>query len=274
MAIACAKEGANVGLTSRTLDQLNEVKAEIEKLGTEVKVSVKAADITKYDEVEAAFKQFSEELGKINGVVANAGTTWKAPTHEMDPEKFKFIIDVNILGVFHSFKAAYPLLDMENKKDPARFIITGSNTYPKMPIPMQVAYTASKFAVIGLMDALSLEYSGKPVTFNTILPAMVDTKLLRGRKAGDGNKPDNVMNPSDLSDYYLFFMTKDARRMSDTPVIVPDLEKMKDIMAEAPAEKKADWDAFKGYLEETDASLYGKIKKLKKLAKFLLSRSA
>ncbi|MFX0102742.1 MAG: SDR family NAD(P)-dependent oxidoreductase [Candidatus Hodarchaeota archaeon] len=272
VAIAYAKEGANVGLTSRTLDQLNEVKAEIEKLGNGVKVSVKAADITKYEEVEAAFKQFGEELGKLNGVVANAGTTWKAPTHELDPEKFAFTINVNLLGVFHTFRAAYPFLDMEDKKDPARFLITGSETYPNLPMPMQVAYTASKFGVVGLMNAMSMEYGGKPITFNTILPSMTDTKLLRGRKAGDGNKPPNVLNPWDLDDYYIFFMTKDARRLSDQLAVVLDFEVLKKIIAEAPAEKKVDWDTFKVYLEEKDASLNARIKKLKKLAQFLLSR--
>ncbi|MFX1352431.1 MAG: SDR family NAD(P)-dependent oxidoreductase, partial [Promethearchaeota archaeon] len=72
VAIACAKEGANIGLMSRTLEELNNTKQEIISLGINVKVVVKTADISKYDEVEVTFKTFFEELGPLNGVVANA----------------------------------------------------------------------------------------------------------------------------------------------------------------------------------------------------------
>ena len=55
MAIAFAKEGANLGLTSRTLDELNDTKKEIENLGAGVKVVVRTGDITKYEETEEIF---------------------------------------------------------------------------------------------------------------------------------------------------------------------------------------------------------------------------
>ena len=58
VAKACAIEGANIGLTARTLEELNKVKEEIEGLGTEVKVAVKTADITKFEDVEEAFNHF------------------------------------------------------------------------------------------------------------------------------------------------------------------------------------------------------------------------
>ena len=61
VAKACAIEGANIGLTARTLEELNKVKEEIEGLGTEVKVAVKTADITKFEEVENVFNHFKDE---------------------------------------------------------------------------------------------------------------------------------------------------------------------------------------------------------------------
>jgi 3-oxoacyl-[acyl-carrier protein] reductase len=78
IAIACAKEGANIGITSRTLEQLNNVKKEIEDLDINIKVIVRTADITSYGEVEKIFKEFHDELGLLNGIVANAGKSWKA----------------------------------------------------------------------------------------------------------------------------------------------------------------------------------------------------
>jgi len=103
VAIACAKEGANIGLTARTLDELNEVKDEILKLGTEVRVSVKPADVSKYEEIEGAFKAFHEDLGKFNGVIANAGYSRMWNSHEFDSNKFTEIMTVN---VYYSYAKA------------------------------------------------------------------------------------------------------------------------------------------------------------------------
>ena len=82
IAIACAKEGANVGLTSRSIDELNETKKRIEGIGVDIKVIIKPADITKYGEVEKIFKEFHDELGLLNGIIANAGYSRMSNTHE------------------------------------------------------------------------------------------------------------------------------------------------------------------------------------------------
>jgi len=272
VAKACAKEGANVGITARSLDELNQVKSEIESLGTGVKVSVKTADITNYKEVEKILKEFSEDLGLLDGVIANAGASRRGATHEFDPDTFEMIIKVNILGVFNTFKAAYPHLRKDNKKDKARFIITGSAAYPNA-MPKFAAYTATKYATVGLQKELALEYKRENITFNQILPTMVDTKLLRGGKAGDGDKPPGVMDPWDLNDYYIFLLTKKANRVNDELIFASDIQAVEKIIAEAPAEKKENWDVFKEYLESNASRTYENVRKLGKLIDFLLEQA-
>ncbi len=140
VALACAKEGANVGLTARTLDELNDVKDEIINLGTGVRVSVKTANVTKYEEIEDAFKIFYEELGEFNGVIANAGYSRMWDSHDFDSNKFSEIINTNVSGVFYTFKAAYPHLKRDDKKEKSRFVITGSAAFTN-PMPKFAAYT-------------------------------------------------------------------------------------------------------------------------------------
>ena len=272
VALACAKEGANIGLTSRTLEQLNNVKKEIEELGTGVKIVVKAADITIYEEVEKIFTEFSEELGLLNGVIANAGRSWMESAHEVDPEKFAMVINVNILGVFHTFKAAYPYLKKDNKKDKARFIITGSAVYPSV-MGRFSSYTASKYGVVGLQRELATEYKKENINVNMILPMQVDTKMLRGRRAGDGNKPPNVLNPEDLNDYYLFVLSDYGNRVNDELIYPSSFEAMKMIIMETPEEQKENWDIFKEFLENKSPNLYKDVKKLGKLGEFILNQS-
>jgi len=272
VALACAKEGANVGLTSRTLEQLNNVKQEIEELYTGVNVIVHNADITNYDEVEKIFKAFKEDLGLLNGVIANAGRSWRANAHEVPPEKFAMVINANILGVFHTFRAAYPYLKKDDKDNKARFLITGSAVYPSVMGGFS-SYTASKYGVVGLQRELATEYKRENILVNMILPMQVDTKMLRGRRAGDGNKAPGVLDPEELSDYYLFLLSDGANRINDELVYPNSFEAMKLLIKKAPMEKIGDWDTFKIYLEEASPNLYKELKKYGKLAEFILNRS-
>ena len=272
VAKACAKEGANIGLTARTLEEINKTKEEIENLGTGVKIAVKTADITKINEVEDVFNHFKDELGMIDGVIANAGASRMGNTHEFDEDRFANIINVNIIGVFNTFKAAYPHLKKDDKKSKSRFIITGSAAFIQA-MPKFAAYSASKYATVGLQRSLSAEYKKENINFIQILPTMVDTRMLRGRKAGDGGKPDNVMNPWELNDYYVFMLSENANRMDDVLVVTADMQDVKRIINEAPVEKRENWEVFKPYLEEQSPKLFGNVKKFGKLIEYLLNEA-
>lgn len=272
VAIACAKEGANVGLTSRTIDELNDTKKEIEKLGHDIKVIVKTADITDPIGVERLFKEFNEELGLIDGVIANAGASRMGNTHEFDPKWFSLIINVNILGVFNTFKAAYPYLKKDDKKSKARFIITGSEAYPQA-MPKFAAYTATKYATVGFQKALAAEYKRENINFIQVLPTMVDTRLLRGKKAGDAaTRPTTMMIPGDLNDYYIFLLSDEANRINNQLIMSSDIQTVKKIIGEAPADKKENWDAFKVYMNDIAPKTLNNVKKLGKFIEFLFTR--
>jgi 3-oxoacyl-[acyl-carrier protein] reductase len=269
IAKACAEEGANIGITSRTIEELQETKEQITNINPDVKTALKTADINDYSEVEDLFNYFHKELGLLNGVIANAGASGRYDTHKFTPEKFALIMDVNVDGVFHTFKAAYNILKKDEKKDKARFIITGSAAYPNA-MPKFTAYTASKYAVVGFQRAVALEYRRENINFNTILPTMVDTQLLRGDKAGDGNAPPGVMDPKELSKYYIFLLSEHANRVNDELISVNQFEQLYDIIKETSEEKKEDWDTFKDYLEKNQQNIYDNIRKQWRLAKFLL----
>ena len=271
VAKASVKEGANVGITSRTVEELNIAKKEIESVRIGSKVILKTADITKYEEVEKVFKEFNVELGLIDGVIANAGASKMGDTHTFDPNIFDFILKVNVLGIFNAFKASYPYLKKDDKKSKAKFIITGSEAYPQA-MPKFAAYTATKYATVGLQRAFVAEYKKENINFNQILPTMVDTRLLRGKKSGDGNKPENIMNPWDLNDYYLFLLSDDSNKINDQLIFSSDINTIKKIINEAPLEKKENWEIFKVYIEEKAPKTFNNVKKLGAFIEFLLSR--
>ncbi|MFX1391536.1 MAG: SDR family NAD(P)-dependent oxidoreductase [Promethearchaeota archaeon] len=272
IAIACAKEGANLGLTSRTKEELDAVKNEIDQLGMNIKVITKTADITKFGEVTEAFLTFNNELGLLNGVIANAGYSRMWSTHEFINEKFAEILNVNVLGVFYTFKAAYPVMKKDDKKDKARFIITGSEAYPNAPSKL-TAYVATKYAVVGMQKAMSAEYKRENINFTMVLPTQVDTSLLRGKKAGDGNKPDHVLNPWDLNDYYLFLLSEKANRIDNALIFSYDFQEVKRVLADAPSSKKENWEVFEEFFKDQAPKSYDNVKNYGKLVDFLISRT-
>ena len=272
IAIAYAKEGANLGLAARTLEQLNETKRLIEDLQIEgVNVVVHTADVTKLEELEEAFKIFHDKLGLFNGVLANAGITRRAITHEVTTERFLKVLMINVVGVYHTFKAAYPYLNKNNKKDRARFIITGSQAF-RTPLPLFASYSASKYAVVGLQKAMALEYRLENITFNQICPQFVDTRITRGDAAEDGQRPEDYLDPWDLNDYYLFYLSDASNKVNNEFVFTEDFEKVKKLIKDAPKEKKTDWNSFKDYFEETSKRLYNDVKKNRRFIEFLLTR--
>ncbi|TFF69133.1 MAG: SDR family oxidoreductase [Promethearchaeota archaeon] len=271
IAIASAKEGANLGLISRTMEEINQTKDIIKSKGFPSKVVINVADVTNYDALAKVFKGFYEELGPFNGVIANAGYSRMWATHEFINEKFSEILDTNILGVFYTFKAAYKFMKKDDKKDKARFIITGSEAYPNAP-PRLTAYVASKYAVVGMQKAMASEYKRENINFNMVLPTQVDTRLLRGKKAGDGNKADHVLDPSDLNEYYLFLLSDYANKVDNALIFTYDIKETKKILRDAPENKKDNWDNFQEYLKIESPEIYEKVKNQDKLIDFIITR--
>ncbi|MHA1509325.1 MAG: SDR family oxidoreductase, partial [Promethearchaeota archaeon] len=228
------------------------------------------ADVTKYDEIENAFKAFHEELGEFNGVIANAGYSRMWNSHEFDSNKFTEIMTINVSGVFYAFKAAYPYFKKDDKDNKSRFIITGSAAFTS-PMPKLAAYTASKYAVVGLQSALALEYKKENINFNMVLPTQVDTRMLRGRKAGDGNKPPNVLNAKELNDYYLFLLSDKANKTDNALIFTNDFGVIRNLISKAPPVKRENWEVFKPYLEENAPKIYSNVRKLGKLVEFIIN---
>lgn len=107
-AIALAKEGVHVGLLARTESTLKEVAADIKTLG--VNVAYAAADVSSKEQVEAAIASLTNDLGSADILINNAGIASFASVLDMDPEEWKKIIDVNLMGTYYVTRAVLPQL--------------------------------------------------------------------------------------------------------------------------------------------------------------------
>lgn len=193
-AIAFAKEGINVGLLGRTIENLEKVAAELQEFG--VKVSLATADVSNMESVNAAVESIKAELGAIDILVNNAGISKFGNFLEVDPEDWAKIIQVNVMGVYYVTRAVLPEMIERQTGD----IINISSTAGQKGSPVTSAYSASKAAVIALSESLMLEVRKQNIRVTTLTPSTVATDMAVELKLTDGN-PEKVMQPEDIADF-------------------------------------------------------------------------
>lgn len=159
------------GLYDINQDGLTEVEAE---LGAE-NCHVAVLDVTKREDWATAMTGFSEATGgKMNVLFNNAGIGRHGWLEDIPPEESDLVIDVNLKGVINGIYAALPLL----KETPEARIVNTASTAGVAGAPRLAVYSATKFAVRGLTEALDIELSGLGIRCTSLMPWFIDTPIL------------------------------------------------------------------------------------------------
>lgn len=193
IAIALAQEGVNVGLLGRTEKNLISLAEELKTYP--VKVAMATADVADMDGVNSAVAKIKTDLGAIDILVNNAGVGAFGKFMEMEPAKWKEIIEINLMGVYYVTRAVLPEMIDRQIGD----IINVSSTAGKNGAAVTSAYSASKFGLIGLSESLMQEVRKHNIRVSTMLPSTVATDMAMDLKLTDGN-PDKVMQPEDFAE--------------------------------------------------------------------------
>ena len=196
IALALAQEGVNVGLLARTESQLQEVADEVRKLG--VKAAIVAADVADRAAVNQAVEKVKQELGPVDILINNAGIGTFGKFLEMEPAEWEKIIQVNLMGVYYTTRAVLPEMIERQAGD----IINISSTAGQRGAAVTSAYSASKFAVMGLTESLMQEVRKHNIRVSALTPSTVATELAISNNLTDGN-PEKVMQPEDLAEFII-----------------------------------------------------------------------
>ena len=196
LAVALAHEGVHVGLLARSANQLQAVAAELQALG--VRTSMAAADVADEAAVNAAVTHLSRELGPVDILINNAGIGTFAKFLDMPVADWEHIIQVNLLGVYYTTRAVLPAMLARQAGD----IINISSTAGQRGAAGSSAYSASKFAVMGLTEALMQEVRKSNIRVSALAPSTVATELAMSNNLTDGN-PEKVMQPEDIAEFVI-----------------------------------------------------------------------
>lgn len=113
------------------------------------------------------------DLGDVDVCVSNAAiTTTIAPAHRMTPEQWQRDLDVNLTGAFRVVQACLPGM---RERGRGRIVAISSGA-ARHGLPGQVAYSASKAGLVGMVLTVAAENAGRGITANAILPGLVATE--------------------------------------------------------------------------------------------------
>lgn len=192
-AIAFAQEGINVAITGRNEETLKNTVAELKALG--VNAIYEVFDIASQQEVQKGIASIKSQFTNIDILVNNAGIAAFGSFLEMDFQKWTDIINTNVLGMYYVTKEVLPGMVENNVGD----IFNVSSTAGLTGNPGTSAYSASKFAVIGLSESLMKEVRKNNIRVTTLTPSTIASDMSLELGITDGN-PERVLQPEDFAE--------------------------------------------------------------------------
>ena len=218
----CKPVGTNM-IPASTPDDLRQTVEQIEATGQ--RVVSEEVDVRDPDGLRALVDRGMQELGRLDIVVANAGILTWARTHELTREQWQDVIDTNLTGVFNTVQAALPHLLEQGTG--GSIIVTSSSAGLKGQ-PFTTSYTAAKHGLVGLVNALAIEYGEYGIRANSIHPCGVTTPmgdapglmdLINERAATVGpvfmnTLPVDFIEPEDVSNAVAFLASDEGKHIT------------------------------------------------------------
>lgn len=221
-----ADEGANVALADVRIDQAETVRNAIAARGGEALVL--PVDVSVEADVRESLAAAVARFGGLSTIVNCAGLVHVGLLHEYDAADWDRLMGVNLKGIFFSFKHGLPYL----RRNARSYMVNVGSVSSFVGQARTPAYTASKFAVLGISRSIALDYAATGLRCNCVCPGITDTPLLRGHLA---NTPDpeatlanrlrrvpmrSAMSPDDVARAALYLSCEDSSGVTGTSLVV------------------------------------------------------
>lgn len=193
VALAMAREGADVIIAARTKPEIDHVAGEITRLGHRA-LAVKT-DAVDYEQVKKMVQDTLSKFEKIDILVNCQGQSLVKPTFEVSPEEWDVTLNSNLKSVFQTCAAVLPNMV---KQRSGHIINISSKVAATGGAAGVAAYTAAKAGVIGLSQSLALEFKSYNIKVNVICPAPMDTTM-RWKATPDFDRK-KVMRPEEIAE--------------------------------------------------------------------------
>jgi NADP-dependent 3-hydroxy acid dehydrogenase YdfG len=188
-----ADAGYRLVLAARSEDRL---RALAEELGGEERAIARRCDVSVWDDQEALVAAALERFGRIDVAFANAGFGAKRGFLEESPEQWHAMVDTNVLGVAYTIRAVLPHF---RERNAGHFLLT-SSVAGRRALPGSL-YSATKWAVCGMGEALRQEVAETDIKTTLIEPGMTDTPFFDSR-------PSEALHDDDIARTVIFALSQ------------------------------------------------------------------
>ncbi len=178
-----ARGGYNLSLVSRSEESLKKVKEELSRYGIDILTF--PADVSDFKRAQEIVNETVKEMGRIDVLVNNAGTTLDKFLLRTTEEDWDRIMDINLKSVFNYSKAASRYM----LKQKGGVIINVSSVVGLIGNAGQASYAASKAGIIAFTKSLAKELGSRNIRVVAVAPGFIETDLTRNL-------------PQDIKDYY------------------------------------------------------------------------
>lgn len=172
IARAFIARGAKVMLADRDSEGL--AKAEAELTGSGAEVGSVICDVTDIEALKAAANATVERFGKVHIVVNNAGVAVGGKPGAIPLEDWRWIVDINLLGVAYGVEIFAPLIASHGE---GGHIVNTASMAGHVAMPGMGPYHATKYAVVGYSEALKLELGPQGIGVSVLCPGWVKTNI-------------------------------------------------------------------------------------------------
>lgn len=170
-AIGLAEAGADVAVCARRADRLEQTRASVEALGRRC-IAV-SADVSKVEDCDRAVQETLDKLGSVDILVNNAGVGTAVPATREEPDQFRQVIDINLMGSYWMAQACGRVMQ------PGSAIVNISSVLGSTTAGLpQAAYASSKAAVEGLTRDLASQWTArKGIRVNALAPGFFPSEM-------------------------------------------------------------------------------------------------
>jgi NAD(P)-dependent dehydrogenase (short-subunit alcohol dehydrogenase family) len=210
-----AELGASTVLCGRTREPLEHTAQAIARAGG--KVDVQPTDVSDLRSVEKLAAHVESQFGRVDILVNNAAIGgFNGPLHQLAPEVWDQLLNINLRGVYYTIRSLVPLMIRSG----GGHIINISSLAGKNPLPNGAAYAATKWGLNGLSYSVAEELRAHNIRVSVICPGSTNTQLT----PHEGKDFSKMLQPEDVAHVVGMLVTQEKQSFVSEVLLRPTMK--------------------------------------------------
>jgi 3-oxoacyl-[acyl-carrier protein] reductase len=203
---------ASLVLSGRSPKPLQATASQITSDGGQAKVM--QCDVSNLESVQSLASFVNQSFGRADILVNNAGVgSFSAPLHELTPEEWEKVLNINLRGVYYCIRSFAPMMIRAK----AGHIVNISSLAGKNALPNGAAYAASKWGLNGLTYSVAEELRPHNIRVAVVCPGSVNTDL----SPHTGKDPNKMLQPEDVAHVVAMLVTQSPQSFASEVLLRP-----------------------------------------------------